>query len=820
MNAERWSVVREALASVLETDAPDRPAALDRACGGDEELRRSVESLLALEERAGELMNTAAAPGLALRAEDPLPGTIGPYRVLREIGRGGMGVVYLAERADGQFRKEVAVKLITFGRHDPAMERRFRRERQILAQLEHPGIARLLDGGATAEGQPYFVMEYVEGLPLLQFCESQRLDLRARLGLFLQVSDAVAYAHQRLIVHRDLKPGNILVTREGTAKLLDFGLSRVLEGEQDADVTLTGLPMMTPAYASPEQVRGEPFTVAGDVYSLGVVLYELLAEKRPYEVTTTSLVEWARAVCEKEPAPLSRAAGGAIPPRALKGDLENIAAKALAKDAAQRYASVEEFAADLRRHLDGQPVKARRATLLYRFTKLVRRHRVAVPATAAAAVLIGSFAGAAAWEAARAQRRFQEVRGLAHSVMFDLHDAIAKLPGSTAARELLVEKAMQYLEGLQREAGGNADLAREVALGYERIANVQGSLGESNLGNVRGALANYEKANTLLQGLAKKSPGDDGLRHDAARVANELTDAYSSVGKFDVAVAAAKRNIANMEAALKTHRDAASMIDLETAEASLGGLLSDEQHYAEAIPPRERELELARAVAAARPHDMEAQRSLAVADKRLGALYGVQGRYAEGRRDYEEALAIDSRRVLANPSDMRAKTDLSYDSSDLGWIAGKMGDLDGQLEAYRRTLAIRQEVAAADPNDFRAMSGLGSAYTKVGIALVEKNDSRAGAVEFRKALAVYESVARRPGVVWSLVRDMAEVHVDIGDALVRMGAANWRAEASAEYGAARRLYEGLRDRGVLPKTYLGHIQELAELERAPKLSGQ
>jgi serine/threonine protein kinase len=294
MTPARWGEVKAVLAAVLETPPAERAALLDTLTGSDSAMRASVESLLALETQAADVMNTAAAPGAALRAPEPLPEQIGPYRVVREIGRGGMGVVYLGERADGEFHKQAAIKLITSGLRDAGLEQRFLRERQILATLEHAGIARLLDGGATASGQPYFVMEYVEGVPLPAYCEQTRASVAERLRLFLAVCGAVEYAHLRLIVHRDLKPGNILVTVTGEPKLLDFGLARVLDATAREDVTLTGAAMMTPAYASPEQVRGEPHQGASDVYSLGVILYELLAGQRPYEVKSGSLLEMAK----------------------------------------------------------------------------------------------------------------------------------------------------------------------------------------------------------------------------------------------------------------------------------------------------------------------------------------------------------------------------------------------------------------------------------------------------------------------------------------------------------------------------------------------
>jgi non-specific serine/threonine protein kinase/serine/threonine-protein kinase len=831
MTSERWGEIKAVLAGVLEADPPGRPATMDRLCHDDAELRREVEALLAYEEKAEVLLNTVAAPGAALRAETPPPRTIGPYRVLRELGHGGMGVVYLGERADGQYRKQVAIKLITSGRSDVRMERRFRRERQILAQLEHNGIARLLDGGTTPAGQPYFVMEYVEGLTLVDYGDSQRLGITARLRLFLEVCDAVAYAHQQLVVHRDLKPGNILVTKDGVPKLLDFGLGRVVDSEDGEDETLAGFPLMTPAYASPEQVRGEPYTVSSDVYSLGVILYELLSGRRPYKVPTGSFLELARVISEREPAPLSQAGAqstveqagkrGVSPGqlrRQLAGDLERIAAKALAKDARIRYGDVRELAGDLRRHLEGRPVLARAATLRYRAVKLVRRHKVAAPLVASAALLIIGFGATAWWEARRAERRFQEVRGLAHSVLFELHDAIEKLPGSTAARELLVRRALEYLQNLSREAGSNAGLQREVAIGYERVAVVQGFLGESNLGRVGAALDSFQKSEDILDRLRQRNPSDRSLLHDYRRVLNELAVAYGSSGNFQKSEETARKSVAAAESDVRAApADAFAIANLATADGVLADKFTDQEQYTQAIPLRQKTEELARRVVELKPGDVESARNLALAEKKLGALLGVTRRYEECRQEYERARDIDEQRCARFPTDLHSKLDLSYDYSDLGWVTARMGAFDDALVSHRRALALREEAAKADPNDNRAAVAVASSTDRIGVVLHKKGDLGGSLAELQSAAALYEKIANRPAPDWATVRSLAEVRVDIAETLVDMGA---RRRAADEYRKARELYESLKARGVLPKVYLKHIGELQAEEDKLKPAAQ
>ena len=817
----RWSEVKAVLARVLEAGEEDRGTLLETLCGTDAELRHSVESLLAMEAEANAALRTEAAPGAALRAVPAAPETIGRYRVLREIGRGGMGVVYLGERADGEFRKQVAIKLITGTFRHPEMDQRFRRERQILAQLDHPGIARLLDGGATEQGQPYFIMEYIDGLPLIQYCDRNGLDVVDRLRLFLLVCDAVVYAHQRLIVHRDLKPGNILVTADGIPKLLDFGLARALDAEGLAEeITVAGIPMMTPAYASPEQVRGEPYTVSGDVYSLGVVFFELLAGRRPYDLNTGSLTEFARVICEQEPLALSAAVADERWKRWLSGDLENIAAKALAKDGERRYPTVEQFAADVRRHLEGRPVLARPATLRYRAGKFLRRHHVALPMGALALSLILAFAGYGWWEARQAQRRFDLVRGLAHSVLFELHDSIARVPGTTAARELLLRRGLEYLEKLSGEAGSNAGLAREVALGYERIGDAQGNIGESSLGRVPAALDSFRRAEQILDGLLARDRNNELLLADYLRVSNKLAGAYSNAGKFREGTELAKRNVEIAEASSGRSGSAASLL---VAQSVLADLLTDQGHYAEAIPVREKVLDLARKSTAESPQDAEARRTLAVAEKRLAALYGVSGRYQECRDAYEAARAIDEELYRKDTSNQRARLDLSYDYSDLGWVTGRLGNYNQALASTRQALALRTEAARADPNDFRAAVAVASSTDRIGILLYNMGDLRGSLANLEQAIQKYEALTQARDTDWSTVRSLAEARVSAAEVLTTMarkeraGNPAQRQEwdrAAAYYRQARLAYIRLQDRGVLPKNMVRRIGEIGAAEAA------
>lgn len=460
---------------------------------------------------------------------------IAQYRIVGKLGTGGMGDVYRAVRADDQYEKQVAIKLVRQGLDTQSVYARFRKERQILAGFEHENIARLIDGGTTDEGHPYFVMELVEGQPIDAYCDERKLGIGARLDLLRTVCSAVQYAHQRLVVHRDIKPSNIQVTADGVPKLLDFGIATILSPHPDspeAAPTVTAQPVMTPQFASPEQFRGELITTAADVYSLGVVLYKMLTGRLPYRVESDSPYDLAHAVCEGEPEKPSTAVGRTGQSRAgqsmghknsalltpesvsgfrntspdklrstLSGDLDQILLKALRKEPQRRYSSAQGFAEDLRAYTLGLPVSARRGTFSYRSGKFIKRNKVSLAVTAVVAVIMIAGAVAIVREAriartqqARAERRFNDVRALANSLLFDIHDSIRDLPGSTAARKLLVDRALKYLDSLSQESGDIPDLQRELAAAYERVGDVQGNSQFANLGDTAGSIASYRKA--------------------------------------------------------------------------------------------------------------------------------------------------------------------------------------------------------------------------------------------------------------------------------------------------------------------------------------
>src|SRR5579862_4522499 len=489
--SNRWLRIEYLFYAALELEE-GRTAFLDEACGGDAELRKEVESLL---HSSGQTMGFLRQPVLQaaqqITAEDGLSAKrIGAYQLLRVIGEGGMGKVYLAARADDLYQKEVAIKTVQGGLgQNRAMLLRFRSERQILANLDHPNIARLLDGGITEDGLPYLVMEYVNGVRLDDYCRVNKLATEQRLQLFCTVCAAVDYAHKNLVVHRDIKPANILVTAEGVPKLLDFGIAKLLNPESgDLAKTLTSERMMTPEYASPEQVRGDQVTTSTDVYALGVLLYELLAGRRPFQLATTSPFEMARIICEQEPelpSVVSTANSELAPPdasRKLSGDLDNIVLMAMRKEPARRYVSVGQFAEDIEAFLGGYPVRARTDTWGYRSGKFIHRHRAGVIATIVVAVALVGFSIGMGLFARRAQR---ERMAAEREAQFLNSIFESTTPAQTRGKQITGRELLD-------------DGAKRIDTEFSGEPQLQATLFD-NIGRAYLGLGLYQKAETVLQ---------------------------------------------------------------------------------------------------------------------------------------------------------------------------------------------------------------------------------------------------------------------------------------------------------------------------------
>lgn len=617
MNDPRWQQVETLFHEALPLPSLQRRPFLESRASGDARIVDAVLRLLDAQSTAASVFDTplTLTPLLSAAPEAAPPSSLtgslcGPWRVGRLLGSGGMGDVYLAQRADLQFEMAAALKVVRRGFDSDHTRRRFAAERQILARLEHPAIARLLDGGITSDGLPYLVMEYVEGEPLDAYCHSRRLPLRARLDLFLHVCEAVRHAHGSLIVHRDLKPQNILVSTDHQIKLLDFGIAKLLDETGSGEATATTNVVLTPRYASPEQVMGRPVTVQSDVYSLGVILFELLCGRSPYLNTQRSVAEWFRAI-ESEEAPLaSSAAADPAARRLLAGDLDQILARALAKDPRDRYTSVEQLALDITRHLTGLPVSARPHTFVYQAAKFIRRNRAGVAAAALVVLSLAAGLAATLWqsrvaqaERLRAEKRFEQARELARLSMFDLFDAVRDLPGSTPTQKLLLTRTLSHYERLAAEAQNDPTMLAELARGYARMADLYGNPYSSNIGETEQSLKTYRRGIALLSAVPEGS-GSVDLETARALLYRGLGEVVAVRGDAPSGVQELKHSAAILERLFAAHpTDAAIGNELGSVQGTLGdhlggigtGIMLDEQGTRKAL---ERALEVNRLVAA------------------------------------------------------------------------------------------------------------------------------------------------------------------------------------------------------------------------------
>ena len=737
------------------------------------------------------------------------PGSrIGPYRIVREIGRGGMGAVHLAERDDEHYRQQVAIKLIKPGLGGDVIRRRFRNEMQILAELNHPNIARLFDAGTTADGLSYLVMEYVEGSAINVYCDQHQLSVEQRLDLFRTVCEAVQYAHQHLVIHRDIKPGNILVTGEGVPKLVDFGIAKLLQRGTlaSSDLTATAMPFMTPQYASPEQVRGESVTTATDVYSLGVVLYELLSGHAPYHFHSPVPHEVARAICDQDPERPSVAAtrGEAtgdtrISPtrKRLHGDLDNIVLMAMRKEPQRRYATAEQLAEDIRRHQNGLPVRARHDTFTYRAGKFIRRQKVAVTAAVIIALTLVGGIVATTWQArvaraerARAENRFNEVRQLANSIVFEVHDAVVNLPGSTPARSLIVQRGLKYLDSLAKDAAGDRGLQRELAAAYEKLGAVQYTPTVAHLGDLPGALESHRKAAALREALVASEPANLDYRR-------ELLDSYWFIATLVGAQGDMSAELQMIKQQLPARRELAvaetstqfvDRYNLAGTYAYIGSALMQMGDATGALENQQKALRIREQLATLDPNTTRSQRALTISYEFLGLATDQAGDTRAALDLQRHALELRETLVAADPlnTDLRLMLNESY--RYVGDMLFKLGDYDGARVHYQKELALTRDMVASDPSNAQFRVNEAVALIKTGDIEMHAGHAGKAITNYEQAQHIREQLSSAANLDLYLRRDLAEACVKLGDAFSATGA---RPQAVKNYQRAIDILEPL-----------------------------
>jgi serine/threonine protein kinase len=857
MTPEEWQRVRPILESALELDSAHRPAYLDGACA-DRSLRREVESLIAVHEQAGTGF-LSSAPVSGFLAEDEkrfrlLPGKrIGVYEIEEEIAVGGMGAVYRAIRADGQYQQRVALKIVRSELGAESTATRFRNERQILASLDHPNIAKILDGSTTADGLPYFVMEFIDGLPITAYCDQHKLTIDERLKVFRTVCSAVHYAHQHLVIHRDLKPGNILVTSDGVPKLLDFGIAKILDPSllaESAAATLAGLWVMTPEYASPEQLRGEAITTATDVYSLGLVLYELLAGRSAYRLAGHLPHEIARAVLETDPekpstairrkgeiaekgqekAPLTPELISGLRADSLEklqgrlaGDLDNIMLKAIRKDARERYSSADQLSEDIRRHLEHVPVLARKSTVVYRCRQYVLRHKVGV--TAAALIFLSLLTGLALTlreariahaNELRAERRFNEVRKIANSLLFDVHDSIQTLQGATSARKLIIQLGLEYLDGLSAESAADPSLEKELAAAYQKLGDVQAGTTLGNVGDRAGGIASCRKAVKLREELSRQFPRDWSVQNELAKsyialargllVVGNQVESHEYVEKaFQIARPLAEQHPDNSNllytlGSIEWHR-ASSLWRLAETEAALQAFKESAETFSRVIP-----LE---------PANKRARRSVAVADKSAGGALEELKRLDEALHSYRLAFNIDQQLLAQEPESAMYLRDSTVDLRNLGDVSVKQKRLKEARKYYTNAMAIDQRLVERDPADRDTQFYLALDHEGIGKVLLEMRDARGAVASLQASQKIHQERTKADPADADAKDVLADNYVLIGDAYMALAQSTPQSLRNANlqngctaYSNALRIWNAMQAAGALNKLSETHRSSL------------
>ena len=783
MKPERWQQIREVLERALELAPGERSAFLDSACLSDESLRQEVEALLASGDDvpASFLQSSALAEGLGADL-DEFGSTDGlqageifaeRFLLIRKLGEGGMGQVWLAEQT-GPVQRPVALKLIKAGMYDHTVVQRFLSERQSLAIMDHPAIAKVFDAGTTPQGQPYFVMEYVPGLPITEYCDLKRLAIRERLELFIQACEGVQHAHQKAIIHRDLKPANILVLEvdgKPVPRIIDFGLAKAAAPPITGQSVHTQLGQFvgTPGYMSPEQADpgAQDIDTRTDLYSLGVILYVLLAGREPFESKQQKqpLDEFLRNLREEEPPrPSTRVGGdtsaataearGTEPKqlvRLLRGDLDWITMKALENDRARRYGTPSELAADVRRYLNHEPVIARPASAAYRCGKFIKRHKLALAiATGFALVVIAGAiaivreARIARMEQARAERRFESLRKLTNSLLFEFHDSIENLPGSTAAREIVVRRALEYLEQIEAESPNDMATLRDLAAAYERLGRILAEEGHPHLGGT-GAFQQaknlYDKALAIRQRLAAEHPGDSNLQLELVATMLNVARIDEQFGDLDRALALQQRRLEIEKQLAATHDSEDLRYNIAASLIGIGELKLWLGDYDSALDYERQSLIVNQALLNANPTSLRLLRGVWRSRGWTAMVLRFDRKFAEGAAESRNALAISEQLAARDPNNSEYQRFLIADNQSLCECLAYTGSFSEVPKLCRKAISINEAMVKSDQNNVQASADLANSNMTMGLALYLMHSPREALAYERSADAMYRDVA-------------------------------------------------------------------------------
>lgn len=831
MNSDRWARVKDLFQEALSVEPESRVGLLDRECGEDVALREEVESLLAAHEDSSVSLEAPTHIPLfgsvvrrvreeVSRGEALIGRTIGQYRIESLIGEGGMGSVYLALRDDAEFKMQVAIKVLNRSSSGGDVVNRFRLERRILARLNHPFIARIFDGGVSEEGLLYFVMEYIPGIPLDEYLRRKSPPLEARLQLFREICSAVSFAHQNLVVHSDIKTSNILIMEDGIPKLLDFGISQVLDPEhREAAREHEGkVAALTPAYASPEQLRGLPLSTASDIYSLGVLLYEMICGRLPYEVDRSNPFAILAKISGGDPPKPSVVS----PLPGVHADLDAIVLKAIQPEPQDRYITTNQLSQDVDRYLKHQPVIACPDSPYYRTQKFVRRNRVPVVVGFIAVLsLVGGILGAsymadrAEEQRLRAEARFEDVRQLASSLIFELDSDLARIPGATGVRGKLVERALEYLDRLGNESGEDMELQRELALAYEKLGDVQGRPNVANIGNSALALECYRKALSIRETVRDKA-NDAQSRQDIANTYSRLSALLKLMGDYEGGLNYDRDSLRMYREMLSIDpRNLEYRRKVASAYTALGGGLSQIGDWDGVLETRRQALRMFEEIIAAGSDNPEDVRGLCLAHRRLGGILLMLKNQKQAENHFRKALSIAQEMMRERPGDSRNLQDLAASATALGGLLYETGQFEEAMERYREAIEIHDQIAVSDPLDARNRSLLASNIHRFARTMIRTRDAKPALPHLQRSLEMRQALARENPMNAGAQGEVGESHMLLGDYYAVTGD---KGRALASYKRAMAVFRELQIQGK--ENAILEIERRETMEKIAGLEGR
>lgn len=733
INTKQWKRVEELFHKLLDLPEEDYGARLKDIEREHPELAADVKQLVHAHRESGAfLAGTVSDEFIVTEGE-----RIGPWEVRQKIGEGGMSTVYLARRADGAFEREVAVKFLHGLFPGRQMIERLKQEQSILAGLNHPNICSLVDAGVTKNGRPYFIMEYVEGVPADTYCEAGTRSADEILNLFEQICEAVIYAHQHLVVHRDLKPGNILVNSNGRVKLLDFGIAKLVSEDPELDVsnTKTALHLMTPEYASPEQIEYKSVTTRSDIYSLGLLLCKLLTGELPYDLKGKTPLEMGTTILEAAPQKpsslLNKDKAGerevySKRSAEIRGDLDNIILKALRKDPERRYRSADQFLEDIRNFRADRPVSARAESVVYRSRKFMKRNRTGVASAAFVLMLIVASALFSIRQAAiatsqrqLAEQRLMDVRQLTTSLMFDLHDSISDLPGSTPAREQIANIAREYLDLLGEIENPDTGLLLELAAAHRKIGDLLGNPTTSNLGRRGAALHEYEQAAGMLDRVDPDDRGRRDFLRQAALLDEKRADLYGSTGNLTEAESYQRSSVERFHSILEQFPDSVSEFSYAVSLLKFGDLLGHPNFSNLGMPDSSlvyynRSEPLLSALAAQHRASVRYIRYNGLIHERLGVLHDYLGDFESAIKHLETSKEFRDLFLELDPNNTNAIRDRAVSLEKMAQIYQAEGLLTEARSAFTEAFETYKWLWETDPGNTVASQSLAVSHIHLG----------------------------------------------------------------------------------------------------------